>query len=227
VVQSISEIRTHYFDFTNDLPTGVTVTSAAAVHTPPSGTATTPTVGAIQEGRIVPVTLGVQTKTGIHYLTVTATLSDGQKSVVRLEINVVWGSVTLIDDVRKLRRMIAEPTSNIYTDEDLQAYIDSYPVMDVNGVDPTWLDYSTTPPTVTVSDDWIPTYDMNAAAAEIWDEKAADLQDKYDFAADGGRYNRSQAYEQAAKTAAKYRSKSVAKSGLMRKWPREHYTLDM
>ena len=134
---------------------------------------------------------------------------------------------SMAQNIAKLRRMIAEPTTTIYDDSALTDYIESYPVMDENGVDPTWLDHSTTPPTVTASDDWIPTYDMNAAAAEIWDEKAADLQDKYDFAADGGRYNRSQAYEQAAKTAAKYRSKSVAKSGLMRKWPREHYTLDM
>jgi len=93
--------------------------------------------------------------------------------------------------------------------------------MDVNGSDPTYLDYSTTPPTVTEYDDWIPTYDLNAAAAEIWDEKAADLQDKFDFQADGGRYDRSQAYQQACKMAAKYRSRSCAKSAIVRKWPKE------
>jgi len=106
VMQSTGEIRTHYFDFTNDLPTSVTVTSATAVHTPPSGTATTPTVGTIQEGRIVPVTLGAQSATGTHYLTVTATLSDGQKSIIRVEIKVVWASITgdMKAMIAKLRR---------------------------------------------------------------------------------------------------------------------------
>lgn len=128
--------------------------------------------------------------------------------------------------IDKLRRMVNEPTASIYTDDDLESYIDSYPVMDVNGIDPTYLDYSTTPPTVTEREDWIPTHDLNAAAAEIWDEKAAAIQDKYDFAADGGRYNRSQSYEQACKMAAKYRSRAYAKSALLRKWPKENYTLD-
>lgn len=128
--------------------------------------------------------------------------------------------------VEKLRRMVAEPTANIYTDDDIESYIDSYVVMDVNGIDPTYLDYSTTPPTVTEREDWIPTYDLNAAAAEIWDEKAAAIQDKYDFAADGGRYDRSQAYTQACAMAAKYRGRSKAQSPLVRKWPKENYTLD-
>mgnify|MGYP006883612455 FL=1 len=85
---------------------------------------------------------------------------------------------------------------------------------------------TTTPPTITVNADWIATYDLNAAAAEIWDEKAADLSDKYNFSADGGRYDRSQAYMQACAMAAKYRGRSVAKSPMARKWPRENYTLD-
>jgi len=130
------------------------------------------------------------------------------------------------DQIAKLRRMIAEPTATVYSDSALADYIEAYPVTDASGEDPTYLDHTTTPPTITVNADWIATYDLNAAAAEIWDEKAADLSDKYNFSADGGRYDRSQAYMQACAMAAKYRGRSVAKSPMARKWPRENYTLD-
>src|SRR5512139_3372909 len=91
--QSTTEIRTHYIDFTADLPTGVTVSSGTAVHTPPTGgTATTPTCGAVLTGDILPVTTGPLGSTGRHIITVTATLSDSQKSVARLVIPVVWDS---------------------------------------------------------------------------------------------------------------------------------------
>lgn len=118
-----------------------------------------------------------------------------------------------VEQVSKLRRMIAEPTTALYPNEALKNYIESYPVMDANGVDPN----------TAQNESWIPTYDMNAAAAEIWDEKAAVLQDKYDFSADGGSYHRSQAHEQACKMAAKYRSRAYAKSALVRKWPTERH----
>jgi hypothetical protein len=124
--------------------------------------------------------------------------------------------------IDKLRRMVNEPTNTVYSDDDLESYIIEHACTDDNGEDPTYLDTSTTPPTPTANSDWIATYDLNAAAAEIWDEKAADLADLYDFAADGGRYNRSGAYEQAVKMAAKYRGKSAAKSNLVLKWPNEN-----
>ena len=85
--QALAEIRTHYVDFTDDLPTGVTVSSATATHVPPSGSASTPTVGTIS-GATVPVTLPVQTVTGLHALDVLATLSNADKSKVRLLIPV-------------------------------------------------------------------------------------------------------------------------------------------
>ena len=43
VEQSTPEIRTWVIDYTDDLLTGVTVASGTAIHTPPSGTAGTPT----------------------------------------------------------------------------------------------------------------------------------------------------------------------------------------
>src|SRR5512139_987741 len=106
--QSTAEVRTHYVDFTADLPTGVTVASGTAVHTPPTGgTATTPTVGAVMTGDILPVTVGPLNTTGRHIVTLTATLSDAQKSVARLVIPVVWdtaraGLVHILSELRHL-----------------------------------------------------------------------------------------------------------------------------
>lgn len=105
-IQSTTEIRTHFVSFVNDLPSGVTVSSAAATHTPPSGAASTPTVGTITAG-IVPVTIGPLSVTGRHVLTIEATLSSGDVSVARLIIPVEWDAqqTGLIALVRKLRGM--------------------------------------------------------------------------------------------------------------------------
>jgi len=133
--QGIGEVRTYYADYTPDLPSGVTIASAAAVHTPPSGAASTPTVGAVMSGDIVPVTLPEQTVTGRHILTITATLSNGDKSVIRLIIPVEWdvarsGMLDLIADLRGL----ANAGSNDYTaggqahwtDKQLERVLDRY-----------------------------------------------------------------------------------------------------
>ena len=85
--QAKAEVRTYYFSFVPDLPSGVTVASATATHTPPSGSASTPTVGSIT-ANVVPVTLGVQTVDGDHYLTCVATLSNSDKSQIRGHIRV-------------------------------------------------------------------------------------------------------------------------------------------
>lgn len=79
--------RTYYFDFTNDLPDGVTVSSATATHRPPSGSASTPTVGSVTSN-VVPVTLGGLTVTGDHYLDCLATLSNSDKSLIEGHIPV-------------------------------------------------------------------------------------------------------------------------------------------
>lgn len=85
--QSLAEIRQWDFDFSDDLADGVTVASATATHTPPSGSASTPTVGSISNN-IVPVVLGTLSVTGVHYLDVLATLSNNEKSEIRLVIRV-------------------------------------------------------------------------------------------------------------------------------------------
>lgn len=133
--QSTDEIRTHYIDFTGDLPSGVTVSSGTATHTPPRGAASTPTVGAVMTGDILPVTIGPLTTTGVHILTVVATLSDGQKSVARLNIPVVWPSArsTMVDLIDTLRGMTDANTDDYtiagipyWMDKQLQDVLDKH-----------------------------------------------------------------------------------------------------
>lgn len=122
----------------------------------------------------------------------------------------------------QIRRMCGLSESDaIYDDDLLTSMIEVYPVTDANGEDSTYLDRSTMPPTVTDNDNWIPTYDLNSAAADIWEEKAATLQGNFDFAADGGNYKTSQPYENALRMANKYRSRGHAKSCNTHKSPKE------
>ena len=109
----------------------------------------------------------------------------------------------------QLRRMVDEPTETIYDDDLIDEYIERYPLLDVLGTDPQDVDFSTTPPTISEADEWIPTYDLNAAAADIWEEKAGAVADEFDFKADGGSYSRSQKEE---KYLAKSRFHSSRKS---------------
>ena len=76
--------------------------------------------------------------------------------------------------VTLMRRMIAEPTVTTYSDSDIRGYIERYPLMDGLGNVP-YVESETTPGTLEINADWIATYDLNAAAADIWAEKAAAL----------------------------------------------------
>jgi len=91
--QSTKEKRTWRGDFTDDLPAGVAVTSATATHIPPSGSALTPTVHAIENNSggvaaIVPVSLDLigSIVLGEHYLDVVATLNNAQAEKVHLRM---------------------------------------------------------------------------------------------------------------------------------------------
>jgi hypothetical protein len=88
IKQSLAEKRQWDFNFNPDLPTGVTVSSATATHTPPSGSAETPTVGTIVAG-VVPVRLDTLEVVGLHELRCAATFSNGEISVIILYINVI------------------------------------------------------------------------------------------------------------------------------------------
>lgn len=109
--------------------------------------------------------------------------------------------------IARLRRMVNESGTDTYTDEDLAVYIETYPLIDERGEAPFEWDTTDSPPSKDWNEDWLPTYDLNAAAADIWQEKAAAPAGDYDFSADGGSYSRSQAYEQAMKQARYYRAR--------------------
>lgn len=62
-------------------------------------------------------------------------------------------------DVQSLRRMVAEPSEATYSDAVLRDIISRYPFQDAAGLGPS-------------DTGWVPRYDLNAAAADVWDEKA-------------------------------------------------------
>jgi hypothetical protein len=118
--------------------------------------------------------------------------------------------MTITDaEIARLRRMIAEAeTSTVYTDEVLAEYVEACALPDKYGRDPD-------------NDDWIPTYDFNAAAAEIWTEKANLLTGNTDFNADGASYSDSQQYDHAMAQSRFYASRRSARSVRLIKWPLE------
>lgn len=114
----------------------------------------------------------------------------------------------------QLRRMIAEPTILTYSDAALTEYIERYPHMDEWGETPlgVWGEVNTA---------WTATYDLNGAAADLWQEKAAAVASKFDFTADGGNYSQSQQYEQFMKQARYYRSRRLPSTVRLVKSPQE------
>lgn len=114
--------------------------------------------------------------------------------------------------IAEIRRMVAEPTSATYSDTLIQEYIERYPCLDERGTEPYYYTYVAGVPTPTANTDWIATYDLHAAAADIWEEKAAVWANKYDFNADGGAYSRSQVYQQMMSKAKYHRSRSKIKT---------------
>ena len=121
--------------------------------------------------------------------------------------------------IQQLRRMVAEPTATTYTDDAVAVYIERYALLDANGKEPFTLDASTTPPTWDENTSWIPTYDLAAAAADMWAEKAALLAANYDFSADGGQFTRSQAYEQTMKQSRYWAARRRAVGVRTHMWP--------
>ena len=100
------------------------------------------------------------------------------------------------EDVARLRRMTAEPTTAVYSDAALQAAIERYPVADRDDIYPD-------------EAGWLPSYDLAMAAAEVWAEKATVVAANFDFDADGASYKRSQQYEHYVKQARRWRSLRV------------------
>ena len=129
-------------------------------------------------------------------------------------------SLVTAAQIAQLRRMVAEPTITTYSDALLTTYIEAYPHLDEQGELPYTLS-SDTPPTQEVNDDWIPTYDLHAAAGDIWEEKAAAIANLYDFSADGGNYSRSGQYEQYMAQARNHRARRMPSTMRLHKSPKE------
>lgn len=102
-------------------------------------------------------------------------------------------------EIARLRRMIAEPSSDTYSDSDLGDWIETFPVADSNNYDP---DHTS----------WVPTYDLHAAASDLWVEKAAGVAADFQFSADGASYSRDQVYAQYMRQARHHASRRMATS---------------
>lgn len=109
----------------------------------------------------------------------------------------------IADLILDVRRMVAEPDSDIYTNATIEKIIKNNAIIDSNGRTPD-------------NPAWTPTYDLNATASDIWEEKAGAVADEIDFTADGGSFQRSQKHAMYMRQAAKYRSKAVAKTSDMK-----------
>jgi len=127
--------------------------------------------------------------------------------------------------IAKVRRMVAEPTAGVYTDQDIADYIEARPCIDERGEEPFTWDTTATPPAQVVNPQWVPTYDLNAAAGDIWNEKAAVAASTFDFSADGSQFNRSQAYSQAAQMARFYWARRQPATITVRPEPEYPYSL--
>ena len=105
--QATTEIRTHFVDFSKDLPSGITVSScvAGSVAYPATGTAAL-AVGAIS-ANVVPLTVTNPAPAGEYIVSLTATLSDAETIVAYLHIPVVWQTVRagMADMIAQLRGM--------------------------------------------------------------------------------------------------------------------------
>jgi len=123
--------------------------------------------------------------------------------------------------IAQFRRMVAETGLDTYDDRALAEYIEAYPLLDEQGEAPYTWDTATSPPTQDANEDWIPTYDLHAAAGDIWEEKAGVLVTAFDFTADGATYSRSQQYDMMMRQARNHRSRRSPKTGTLIKWPKE------
>ena len=121
--------------------------------------------------------------------------------------------------IAKLREMTNEVGSTTYRDAQLTTIIERHPIIDGRGEEPYEWDTSTSPPTQDDNDDWVATYDLNAAAADVWDQKAAQAAADYDYSADGASLKRSQVYAHCSRQAAIYRSRRAPRTITQRPEP--------
>ncbi len=133
--QATTEIRTHYVDFTKDLPSGVTVSActAGSAAYPTGGTAGI-SVGAISSN-VAPITITNPNVAGLYNIKGTATLSDAETIVFMLHVPVVWSSMRagMADIIAELRGLTDTGYDDYkiagvsyWSDKHLQDYLDRY-----------------------------------------------------------------------------------------------------
>lgn len=96
-------------------------------------------------------------------------------------------------------------------DPSAEAIIAQYAVSDRFGQEPLTWDCTQTPPTSAENPAWLPTYDLHAAAEDVWSRRAAQLAPDYDFSADGASLSRSQRFEHANQRAAYHAARKRAR----------------
>ena len=273
ISQGTYETRKWTADFSDDIPTGGSITAGTAYHTPPSGSAATPTIAYTTS--TVTAQLSNLSVLGNHYLDVVATYSNGETSQVRIGFTVQFpvtaARVGMSDLVTELRGM-TEAGAGDYTIAGTPYWSDLQiqNVLDTNRTDvvfeqlqplPT---YGTTNGTliyktyksgngyyeattggteifyvqdgtgaiagtslwtadyrrgqITFSADTSGTtyyltgrsYDLEAAAAEVWRRKASHYANSFDFSTDNHSISRSQVYKHCLEMAEYYESKSAS-----------------
>jgi hypothetical protein len=289
IQQGTYEIRKWTADFTNDLPTSVTVASGTAVHTPPSGTAATLTISAASP--YLSVTLGPLTVTGVHYLDFIGTFSNGEVSQVRVSFPVNYTAPTAragMSDLIGMLRGYTDAGPNDYaiagvaywSDAQLQTVMDRnrkeffhqavspmgstvggtvqyyryetgipnqesgtavFKIQDVTGTTYNGTAYSADylSGIITWNSDTLGSsvyftgrsYDLNAAASDVWRHKAVNVAKAYDFSTDNHRVARSQMFKQFMEMSSFYGQQagpvnvSIYRSDVTVK-PKDNYDLD-
>lgn len=109
----------------------------------------------------------------------------------------------------RLASMTAASTAPLLSDDQINALLAMAATADAAGLAPT-------------EDDWVPTYDLNRAAAEGWRWKAAALATEFDFEADGAVFNRQQQIDNCLKMAAQYGRKIMGSIGVVSAMALEH-----
>jgi hypothetical protein len=111
--------------------------------------------------------------------------------------------------IAQVRRMAGIAVGDAtYTDIVVGGYIETYPLLDGDGLAPD-------------DDDWTPVYDLHAAAADVLEERAAALALEFDFTADGASYHRSQQYEAIMAQCRYHRARRTPSTMTLVKWPEE------
>jgi hypothetical protein len=272
ISQGTYETRKWTADFSADIPTGGSITGGTAYHTPPTGSATTPTIAYTTS--TVTAQLASLTTFGNHYLDIVATYSNGETSQLRIGFVVNFpataGRSGMQNLLAELRGMCEAGASDYtiadvpyWSDAQLQDVMDthrtdvvfeplqSYPYQ-ISGGSLSWTDYrsthgyyeATTGGTAifyiqdstgaTVSGSSYSTdyrrgvitfsanqagtayyltgrsYDLDAAASDVWRRKASHYANSFDFSTDNHSVSRSQVYKHCLEMAEHFEGKSAS-----------------